>query len=298
MTYRYVAIISFAAPGKYCNATAAHPQQQQGNLVKPGLPDISELSPQLQQEWHPDNNALLGDIKIMPNSSLKVMWSCPNCPAGYPHVWKARVGHRTMRGTKCPYCQGKTICQHNSVATKGPRQTQYWNHDKNAKTPEQVIAGSGFRAEWKCPICSHEWQAGVKERVRNDSGCPRCRYKAVGRRTKHPTYEAAQHPLLLEWDYERNAADGIHPNNTTLASNKLVHWDCKKCPKGQEHKYRARSFTRASLQSGCPFCAGKQVCKCNSLQTCYPKVASEWDFAKNDLTPDQVTARSHQIVCN
>ncbi len=38
----------------------------------------------------------------------------------------------------------------------------------------------------------------------------------MARHIKQPTYEAAQHPLLLEWDYERNAADGIHPNNTTL----------------------------------------------------------------------------------
>ncbi|DBB15956.1 TPA: hypothetical protein ACH3X3_003330 [Trebouxia sp. C0006] len=62
------------APGRYCNATAAHPQQHQSKLVKPGLPDISELSPQLQQEWHPDNNALLGGIKIESHSHRKVMW--------------------------------------------------------------------------------------------------------------------------------------------------------------------------------------------------------------------------------
>ncbi|KAL0039981.1 hypothetical protein WJX79_001456 [Trebouxia sp. C0005] len=46
-----------------CNAKAARPHQQQSRSLKPGLPDISELSPQLQQEWHPDNNALLGGIK-------------------------------------------------------------------------------------------------------------------------------------------------------------------------------------------------------------------------------------------
>ena len=225
------------------------------------------------------------------------MWSCPNCPAGCPHIWKTRVSSRTS-GTKCPYCrQGKTVCQHSSLATKAPRQTQYWNHDKNAKTPEQILAGSNLRAEWKCPTCSHEWQAHVARRVQNDSGCPRCRYKAMGRKTKQPTYEAAQHPLLLEWDYEPNAADGIHPNNTTLASSKLVHWDCQKCPKGQVHKYQARSFVRTGIQaSGCPYCAGKQACKCNCLKTHFPMIASEWDFARNDMTPAQVTAWSHQVV--
>jgi len=38
-----------AVPG-VSYATAAQPQKQQGKCVKPGLPDISELSPHLQQE--------------------------------------------------------------------------------------------------------------------------------------------------------------------------------------------------------------------------------------------------------
>ncbi|DBB16003.1 TPA: hypothetical protein ACH3X3_003371 [Trebouxia sp. C0006] len=211
-----------------CNAKAARPHKQQEKSMQPGLPDISELSPQLQQEWHPDNNALLGGIKVNPGSGLRVMWSCPNFPAGCPHIWKATVSSRT-RGAKCPYCQGRSVCQHSSLATNAPRQTS----------------------------------------------------NQEGRNTKRPTFEAVQHPLLLEWDYERNAADGIHPNNTTLGSNTLVHWDCQKCSQGQVHKYQMRSSNRAGKQaSGCPYYAGKQVCKCNSLETHYPIVSSEWDFAK------------------
>ena len=61
--------IAVAAPGVCCQATAAQPQRQQGKHMNVGLPDISELSPQLQQEWHPANNALLGGIKIKPYSN-------------------------------------------------------------------------------------------------------------------------------------------------------------------------------------------------------------------------------------
>ncbi len=280
-----------------CKATAAHSQQQQqGKSLKSGLPDISELSPQLQQEWHPDNNDVLGGIKIKPNSGLKVMWSCPNCPAGCPHIWKTTVYSRTG-GNQCPYCAGRRVCQHNSLATKAPRQTRYWNHDKNAKSPEQTLAGSNLRAEWKCPTCSYEWQAAVAKRVQNDSGCAHCNKTAAGRKTMLPTFEAAQHQLLREWDYECNAADGIHPHNTTLGSKKLVHWVCHNCPKGTLHLYRMTPNDRTNRQrAGCPYCAGKQVCKCNSLQTHYPMVSAEWDFARNDLTPAQVTSQSHQVV--
>ena len=185
------------------------------------------------------------------------MWSSPNCSAGCLHIWQANVASRT-RGNTCPYCAGRAVCQHNSLATKAPSQRKFWNHDKNAKTPEQTLAGSVLRAEWKCPICSHEWQAKIATRVQDDHGCPRSSRKScVGNANKQPTFEAVQHPLLLDWDYERNAADGIHPHDTTLGSRKR---------------------------------------DCNSLQTHYPKVSSEWDFARNDLTPAQVTSRSDKLV--
>ncbi|DBA82366.1 TPA: hypothetical protein ACH3X2_000622 [Trebouxia sp. C0005] len=284
-----------AVPGVSCAATAAQPQKQQGNSLKPGLPDISELSPHLQQEWHPGNNVVLGSSKIKPYSNLKVMWSCLNCPAGHPHIWTTRVALRTV-GSRCPYCEGRRLCKHSSLATKAPRQVKFWNQDKNAKTPEQMLAGSDLRAEWKCPICSHEWQAQVAQRVVNDRGSPRCKSKAVGRKNTHPTFEAAQHQLLLEWDYERNDADGIHPNTTTLGSQKLVHWVCHNCPKGQLHQYQMRASDRTGTHlQGCPYCSGHQVCKCNSLQTRYPMIASEWDLPRNVLIPAQVTSRCKSV---
>ncbi len=289
-------ISSAAAPGVRCQGTVAQPQKQSGKFLKPGLPDVSALSLQLQQEWHPDNNALLGGIKVKPYSHARVMWSCSNCPAGCPHVWKTSVSQRTL-GTKCPYCEGRKVCKHSSLVTKAPRQVKYWNQDKNAKTPEQMLAGSNFRAEWKCPVCSHEWQAQVAWRVQNDSGCPLCIYKSRGKKTKQPTFEAAQHQLLHEWDFERNAADGIHPNMTTLGSNKLVHWVCQKCPKRHLHQYQMRADVRTGTHSlGCPYCASKRACECNSLQAGYPVISSEWDYAKNDMTPAGVTSRSGQVV--
>ncbi|KAA6421223.1 MAG: hypothetical protein FRX49_08922 [Trebouxia sp. A1-2] len=237
------------ASGVRCQATAAQPQKQQGKDPNAGLPDISQLSPKLQQEWHPDNNALLGGI------------------------------------------------QHSSLATKAPRQTRYWNHDKNAKTPEQTLAGTNLRAEWKCPTCSYEWQAPVAQRVRDDSGCPPCNKSAsIGNKNSQPTFEASQHPLLLDWDYERNTQDSIHPQNITLGSRKMVHWVCHKCPKGQLHQYQTMPKQRTRRQgSGCPYCAGKQVCKCNSLEAHAPTLSLEWDFFMNKLSLADVTSQSHQV---
>ena len=158
---------------RLCHATAAQPQSQHGKQGKVVVPDISELSVHLQQQWHPDNNAWLGGIKVKPHSGKRVKWSCPNCPLGRPHVWETTVQLRTS-GSKCPYCLNKRVCKHNSLATKAPKQWKYWNHEKNAKTPEQVNAGSSLRVHWKCPDCRLTWQAPVSARTRRDAGCPSC----------------------------------------------------------------------------------------------------------------------------
>ena len=197
-----------------CYAIAAQSAKQNDKQTKPDLPDISELSPHLQQEWHPDNNALLGSIKVTPKSGRKVLWSCPNCPAGCLHIWTTTVASRT-NGADCPYCRGRFLCKHNSLATKAPKQARYWDHSKNVKTPEQTLAGTNSQADWKCPDCQHEWQAQIALRVLNNSGCPRCSRSNV-QQTSHPTFQAAEHTLLREWDHERNAEDGIYPHNTKL----------------------------------------------------------------------------------
>ena len=278
-----------------CSATAAQPQKQRGKKSQSNLPDISELTLQLQQQWHPDNNALLGSIKVKPHSKRKVLWSCSHCPAGWPHIWLAAVKDRTA-GQRCPYCRGRKLCKHNSLATKAPTVARYWDHSKNDSTSEQTLAGSNSSANWKCPDCQHEWQAQIATRVLKDAGCPQCRYRNT-KYSKQPTFQEAQHSLLLEWDHERNALDDIHPHNTTLQSHKLVHWICDKCPKGRLHRYQKRAHSRTRKRAeGCPYCASRKICDCNSLAACSPSIAAEWDFVKNDASPADVTSRSHQVV--
>ena len=77
-------------------------------------------------------------------------------------------------GAQCPYCRSKLVCLHNSLATVAPEVAQYWSHSKNNKTPEQVLAGSNFRAHWKCPTRNWEWEAEIKHRTRRRAGCPKC----------------------------------------------------------------------------------------------------------------------------
>ena len=284
-------MVTCTAGHRQFQATAINSAQSNDRL--PGSPDISMLSPELQQQWHVERNMHLGTINVKPQSGIKAVWQCDKCPAGQPHVWTARVASRTQ-GNQCPYCSNKRVCSHNSLATIAPDVAQYWNHSKNQEAPEQVLAGSNAKAEWKCRTCNKEWRAPIAGRTRRRSGCPKCSH-ANRVMQSHPTFAEAQPACLAEWDYERNDAEDIYPDNTTLGSRKLVHWVCSCCPRGQPHRWLAIPNMRLN-GSGCAVCAGRQACVCNSLESMFPSVAAEFDVEKNGFAASEVTAYSHTIV--
>ena len=266
----------------------------QPDAPPPVAPDISMLSPQLQQQWHVDKNMHLGPVKVKPQSNIKAVWQCNKCPAGQLHLWTAVVATRT-RGAKCPYCSNKQVCVHNSLATIAPEALTYWNHSKNEEAPEQVTVGSHYRAEWQCPACKYEWKASVYLRSRSGAGCPKCSAKNR-KKTSQPTFAEAQPAELAQWDFERNEAEGFYPHNVTLGSTKQVHWICSCCPRGQPHRWTAPPYVRVGQHTGCGVCAGMQACVCNSLESLVPSVAAEFDEDKNGFGPSEVTAHSHKVV--
>ena len=275
-----------------CQATANQPSHANDRLLK--SPDISLLSPKLQEQWHIERNRHLGAITVKPQSHIRAVWQCNKCPDGEPHIWTTTVKNRTQ-GRQCPYCSNKLVCLHNSLATIAPDQTQFWNHSKNKKTPDQVLAGGSFRAEWRCPDCKWEWQAPISGRVRSTAGCPRCK-RAQRPYQRLPTYAEAQPACLAQWDYDRNNKDGSYPDVITLGSGKLVHWICSCCPRGQPHRWRTTPHDRVSKDRGCVVCAGQKACACNSLEALFPSIAAEFDVDKNGFAPSEITAGSTKKV--
>ncbi len=273
------------------------PEQQSQQLDK--VPDTSLLADELQKQWHDRLNMHLGDMLVRPGSNRKVWWLCDQCPDGLPHIWEATVNSRTQ-GRGCPFCSGNAICQHNTLARKAPEVALFWDATKNHPiSPDQVTVYSGVKAHWKCSACLHEWQASVSDKVAGKTGCPKCakangNMPADGTRQKHPTFAAAKHPLLQQWDHDRNRENGIFPDNTSLQSHKLIWWQCQECPKGKLHSWQASPNHRIGKRpTGCPCCDGKKLCECNSLETVCPDVAADFDVGKNGVTAAEVTSSAH-----
>ena len=272
-------------------------QQLQKEQCEEFGPNISLLADELQKQWHDRHNMLLGNVLIRPGSNRKVWWSCDQCPEGLPHIWEASVAGRTY-GRGCPFCSGRAVCQHNTLARKAPQVALLWDAKKNhALSPDQLTVSSNMRAHWKCSACLHEWQAPVMTKARDKTGCPKCAKanagrKADGTRQKHPTFAEAKHALLQQWDHDRNRESENFPDNTTLRSGKLIWWQCQICPKGKVHSWQARPVHRTSPKKprGCPCCAGHQLCECNSLETVCPDIAADFDVENNGITAAEVTS--------
>lgn len=93
--------------------------------------------------------------------------------------------------------------------------------------------------------------------------------------------------LVEEWDYELNGE--LTPDHVTASTSRKVWWKCKKCNQSWEATVAHRNIGR-----GCPVCAGRRlVAGVNDLATINPKLASEWDYDNNELTPQQVSARNN-----
>ena len=272
----------------------------QGQRTQQQQPDTSLLKPALQKQWDHAANAYLGNLDVKPYSNKIVAWRCDQCPDGHLHQWSASVRDRT-RGTGCPQCTGRKVCQHSSLATLAPWAAAQWDYESNAAcdSPATVAAQSNLKFGWRCQICGHTWTASPSNRIGKQSGCPECAPR--GTITNHPTFAECQHPLLAEWDYKRNGACGNYSHNITLGSGKQIYWLCNQCPAGKEHSWSARPKSRTGRHpTGCAVCAGIATCRCNSLQALFPSIAAEWDNEKNTGKPADYTAYSDRVVwwCN
>lgn len=173
-----------------------------------------------------------------------------------------------------------------SFAHKYPNIAKEWDYDKNEITPDAVSSSSTLKVWWICsinPCGCHKWQTSITARVSGESGCPFC----INRKACDHNSLLAKFPeICKEWDYEMNTIDP----NTILPGTKVIFWwVCSLNPCGC-HKWKASATSRTREDKCfCPFCSNQRVCKHTSLLAKFPELCKEWDYDKNDITPDQIT---------
>lgn len=169
-----------------------------------------------------------------------------------------------------------------------------WDWEKNNELglyPDKLTLGSGKKVWWKCKL-GHEWFTEICSRS-SGRGCPYCSNRMIleGFNDLFTTHKE----LCSEWDYEKN---NILPTQVSAGSSKKVWWVCD-----LGHSYLMAICDRTCSGNGCPYCAGRKILiGFNDLHTVNPKLASEWNYQKNNnLTPEMVTSSSSKVVwwkCN
>ena len=220
---------------------------------------LASVHPELISEWSEKNLPLTPD-KITFGSNKRVWWI-----GACGHEWETSVKARS-KGEKCPICSGARVIEGiNDLVTLKPLLAQEWSK-KNKLKPTEVSVASHKKIIWKCKH-GHEWEASVKSRTVNGTGCPYCSHNKV---LAGFNDLASQYPdIAAEWS-DRNLP--LLPTMVTAFANSKAWWKCKDC--GNEW------YTLISTRSGgsrCPYCSGYTLLKgFNDLATTHPDLAAEW----------------------
>lgn len=204
---------------------------------------LASVHPELIPEWSEKNLPLTPD-KITFGSNKRVWWK-----GACGHEWETSVKARS-KGEKCPICSGARVIEGiNDLATLKPLLAQEWS-EKNELKPTEVSVASHKKIIWKCKH-GHEWEASVKSRTVNGTGCPYCSHNKV---LAGFNDLASQYPdIAAEWS-DRNLP--LQPTMVTAFANSKAWWKCRDC--GNEW------YTLISTRSGgsrCPYCSGYTLLK-------------------------------------
>lgn len=73
-------------------------------------------------------------------------------------------------------------------------------------------------------------------------------------------------------------------------SPEKIVWECEK-----GHNWHIRTKSVIVGKRGCPYCQNKKILAgFNDLATTHPKIAQEWDYEKNDITPQEISAGTNR----
>lgn len=145
----------------------------------------------LVEQWDYEMNGDLTPYNVTRGSKVKVWWKCPESTCQHPHSWQARIDQRAdpKRGSGCPFCSKRRVCQCNSLQSKFPDLAKEYDLTNKMKANE-ISPGSSVPALWNClaPGCGHSYLAPPYRRTapKRLSGCLKCSRKSSKGKSGQP----------------------------------------------------------------------------------------------------------------
>lgn len=122
--------------------------------------------------------------------------------------------------------------------------------------------------------------------------------KSYQKSLKERSLSSLNSEIIKEWDYEKNYP--ITPDTIYLSSGKKVWWKCSKCG---EAYFRSPNEIMAGCK--CPKCSHKRrvatlekvlLKKNGTLFEKKPIFLKEWNYEKNNISPNEITLKSNKKV--
>jgi very-short-patch-repair endonuclease len=196
---------------------------------------------ELIELWH-HKNLPLKPSNFSYGSVQKVWWKCNVNPK---HEWEAKIAS-VAKGHRCPICVGQKVSSENNLKYKYPSIAKEWHPTKNGDScPTDYTWGSGKKVWWKCSKGDdHEWEAAIRHRTSNNSGCPFC----TGNRLSKDNNLAAKFPTLAkEWHSKKN--NELTPHEVMPGAKIKVWWLCN-----NGHEWLCSINKRTSRGQSCALC--------------------------------------------
>jgi hypothetical protein len=134
----------------------------------------------------------------------------------------------------------------NSVASLFPNIAREWHKD-NSLSPDQVSPGKKCNAKWICFSCNHVWEADIRSRCINKTGCPKCAKKC----------DPVKSVACLYPEIARECQSNVDLNTISPHSELKIKWKCGKCSRKWKAKVGNRIRVAHTDSKGCPTCSKK-----------------------------------------
>jgi hypothetical protein len=237
---------------------------------RPGKNDLETLCPEIASQWHPEKNGNRSPADMSVFSNYRAWWRCAR-----GHEWQSIVEGRTKQNSGCGFCSGQhLIVGENDLKTRFPNLAEEWDYEANDRGPETYKPGSKAKVSWTCEK-GHKWIAAIEKRTVRGQGCPYCSGRcAIPGENDIATLRPE---VMCLWDYAKNEAEGIFPENIKLMSDKKV-W-CV-CSKGHSWRQAAKKLSQGGK---CPYCLNYSIIEGeNDFATLAPaELLAEWNLTKN-----------------
>ena len=125
-------------------------------------------------QWHHEKNIDVNPRQVTRATNTKYWYKCPNkwCEMSY----EQSPSSRTWRGSRCPFCASKRVCEWNCLLTNYPELCEEYDPE-NDLPPDKILPGSHTKVKWFHRLETgivHKWEAAVVSRTRLGTGCPQC----------------------------------------------------------------------------------------------------------------------------